>query len=79
LPVNTGALVSILVLLAVLALDVWVYTDATQRLRQGKAASVSIGTVRLETPQAWFLGCLILWVVFFPLYLMATGRNPFSR
>jgi hypothetical protein len=31
-----------------------------------------------ETPQAWFLGCLLLWVVFVPLYLTATGRNPFT-
>ncbi|MFU8870988.1 hypothetical protein [Micromonospora sp. SL4-19] len=73
------ALAPILVLLVVLALDVWVYTDARQRLRQGDPVSVSLGSFRMRTPEAWFLGCLILWVVFFPLYLSASGRNPFAR
>ena len=40
---------------------------------------VTIGSLRLENPEAWFLGCLLLWVVFVPLYLTATGRNPFAR
>ena len=72
-------LVSILVLLVVLAIDVWVYADAKERLRRGDPVSVSLGSFRVETPEAWFLGCLILWVVFFPLYLTATRRNPFGR
>lgn len=73
------ALVPILALLVVLAIDVWVYVDARERLRQGNPVSVSLGSFRLETPETWFLGCLILWVVFFPLYLTATGRNPFAH
>jgi hypothetical protein len=73
------ALVPIVVLVVLLALDGWVYADAQERLRRGKRVSVSLGSFRVETPQAWFLGCLILWVVFFPLYLTATGRNPFAR
>ncbi|MFD2763691.1 hypothetical protein [Micromonospora eburnea] len=71
--------VAILVLLVVLALDAWVYTDARERLRRGSPVSVAIGSLRIETPEAWFLGCVILWVVFFPLYLAASGRNPFAR
>jgi len=73
------ALAPILVLLVVLALDAWVYSDARKRLRRGDPVSVSVGSVRVETPEAWFLGCLILWVVFFPLYLVASGRNPFAH
>ncbi|GIJ30247.1 hypothetical protein Vqi01_54090 [Micromonospora qiuiae] len=73
------ALLSILVLLVVLAVDVWVYADAKKRLSQGEQVSVSLGALRVESPEAWFLGCLILWVVFFPLYLTATRRNPFGR
>ncbi|GGM26340.1 hypothetical protein GCM10011608_08810 [Micromonospora sonchi] len=72
-------LLSILLLLVVLALDVWVYADAKKRLSHGERVSVSLGSFRVETPEAWFLGCLILWVVFFPLYLTATRRNPFGR
>lgn len=65
--------------LVVLVLDAWVYKDASQRLRHGNRVSVSLGSLRIETPEAWFLGCLILWVVFFPLYLTATNRNPFAH
>ncbi|MFG1950957.1 hypothetical protein [Micromonospora sp. NPDC048830] len=74
-----AALVSILVLLVVLATDVWVYADAKGRVRRGNPAFVSLGSLRVETPGAWFLGCLIMWVVFFPLYLTATRRNPFGH
>ncbi|WP_146167799.1 hypothetical protein [Micromonospora sp. MH33] len=73
------ALVSILLLLVALGTDVWVYTDARQRQRRGNRVSVSLGSFRVENPETWFLGCLILWVVFVPLYLTATGRNPFAR
>jgi hypothetical protein len=72
-------MVAILVLLVVLAIDAWVYADAKERLRRGNPVSVSLGSFRVETPEAWFLGCLIIWVVFFPLYLTATGRNPFAH
>ncbi len=75
----SSALAPIVVLLVVLAVDGWVYTDARKRLRQGNPVSVSIGSLRVETPEAWFLGCLILWVVFVPLYVTASGRNPFAR
>lgn len=77
--IPAAAVVSILVLLVVLAIDVWVYADAKERLRRGNPVAVSLGSFRLETPAAWFLGCLIMWVVFFPLYLTATGRNPFAH
>lgn len=65
--------------LVVFALDAWVYNDARQRLTRGNRVSVALGSFRIETPAAWFLGCLILWVVFFPLYLTATDRNPFAH
>jgi hypothetical protein len=72
-------LVPILVMLVVLGSDAWVYSDAKERLRHGNRVAVSLGSVRVDTPEVWFLGCLILWVVFFPLYLTSTGRNPFRR
>lgn len=77
--IPAAALVSILVLLVVLASDVWVYADARERLRRGDPVTVSLGRSRLAAPEAWFLGCLVIWVVFFPLYLTASGRNPFAR
>ncbi|MEU9891278.1 hypothetical protein [Sphaerisporangium sp. NPDC051011] len=71
------AMVPILVLFLLLAADAWVYADAKGRLKRGDRVAFSLGSLRVETPESWFLGCLILWAVFFPLYLTATARNPF--
>jgi hypothetical protein len=62
-------LVPILVLLAVLATDVWVYGDAKAHEQRGTPVVVSIGSLQVDAPAAWFLGCLILWVLCFPLYI----------
>jgi hypothetical protein len=70
------ALVPVLVMLVVLAADAWVYADARERVKRGNPVAFSYGSLVVDTPKAWFLGCLILWVVFFPLYLTLTGRNP---
>ena len=77
--VPSTALTAIFVLFVVLAVDGWVYADARERQRRGNHVTVALGSIRVETPEAWFLGCLILWVVFVPLYLTATGRNPFRK
>jgi hypothetical protein len=76
---SPAALLSIAILLLALTVDLWVYNDARKRQQHGLAPSVSIGSVRVETPEAWFLGCVLLWVVFVPLYLTATDRNPFAH
>jgi hypothetical protein len=73
-----AAIVSILLVLALCVIDLWVYSDAQERLRRGDRVTFSYGSLVVDTPQAWFLGCLILWVIFFPLYLTLTGRNPFT-
>ena len=64
----------LIVLGAVLLSDAWVYSDAVHRRRVGRTVAVRIGRLRVDTPEAWLLGCLLLWVVFLPLYLV--GRNP---
>ena len=46
-----AALVPVLVLLAILAIDLWVYADAKQRANQGAAVVVRIGAFVLETPE----------------------------
>jgi hypothetical protein len=65
------ALVPIVVLLAVLASDLWVYADAKAQLERGAPVVLSIGSLKVDTPALWFLGCLVLWVVFFPVYIKA--------
>jgi hypothetical protein len=76
---SPGLLVSIAVLVVALGSDFWVLSDARARVRRGERISVAIGNLRVETPEAWFLGCVVLWVVFLPLYLTASGHNPFAR
>lgn len=74
------AVVSLFVLGVGLGSDVWVLGDARRRVRRGERVAVGVGGLRVESPEAWFLGCVVLWVVFMPLYLTASGRNnPFGR
>ena len=61
----------IVVALVVVGSDLWVYGDAKAHAERGRPVMVSIGSFQVSTPPAWFVGCLILWVVFFPLYIGA--------
>lgn len=70
---SVGLVVPLFVLLILLATDAWVYADAKARTERGMPVVFSAGSFVVETPEAWFLGSLLLWVVFFPLYL--TGRR----
>lgn len=61
-----------LVLLALLLLTVaWVYQDATTHAEDGERVVLWTPAFRLESPAAWAAVCLVLWVLFFPLYLRA--------
>ena len=55
--------------LVLLAVDLWVYADAKRCADEGAPVVLRVGTVAFGTPTAWFLACLVLWVIFFPLYL----------
>ena len=72
-------LVPVVLAAVVLASDAWVYTDARARRDAGDPVRVDCGRLSLQTPETWFLGVLVLWVVVMPLYLTATGHNPFTR
>ncbi len=68
-PVSATALAPLIVLGLGIALDLWVYGDAKQRMGAGRPVTVRAGDLVIRTPTAWAAGCLILWIVFFPLYL----------
>jgi len=61
----------LVLLLVVLAVDVWILRDARAREVQGRDVVASVGPVTLATPSQWLLGCLLLWVFVVPLYLVA--------
>jgi len=70
---SVTALLPILVLLALLAVDRWVYVDAKAHTERGTPVVFSSGTFKVDTPAAWFVGCLLLWILFFPLYMASRG------
>lgn len=63
--------VALVPLVVVLVADVWVYTDARARRGTGHEPGVRIGALRIDSPEAWAIGCLVLFVVAFPTYLVA--------
>jgi hypothetical protein len=69
--VSAWALAPLVVLLAILAIDLWVYGDARERRDSGRPVVAAIGSLIIDTPEAWLAGCLVLSIVFIPLYLAA--------
>jgi len=63
------ALVPIAVLVFIVATSVWVYSDAKAHWERGTPVVFSTDSFRVDTPDAWFLGCVLLWILFFPLYV----------
>jgi hypothetical protein len=54
--------------LLVIASSLWVYFDA-RSLGVRKGLAPDLGGIFDMTPLGWFLSCLILWIVAFPIYL----------
>jgi hypothetical protein len=65
------ALVPFLAIVVIVAIDLWVYLDAKRHVEHGAPVELTIGALVVDTPAAWFLACLILWVIFLPLYLVS--------
>ncbi|NNC13754.1 hypothetical protein HII28_17960 [Planctomonas sp. JC2975] len=56
-------------------LDLWVYPDACSRARQNEPVAVRLGGFTIDAPRVWVAFCVVLFVIFFPLYL-AARRAP---
>jgi len=54
-----SAMVPVLLLLVVLATDVWAYRDSGLRLAEGEPVTVTVGPYRMESPTVWFVACLL--------------------
>lgn len=67
--VSASALLPVLIIVVLLASDLWLYADAKARYEQGTPVVFSTDMFVLETPTAWLLSCIVMWLVFFPLYL----------
>jgi len=66
-----AAFASIVIALFVVALGLWVYADATRHEQRGNPVVFKAGSFVLDTPAAWCVGCLLVFVVFVPLYVVS--------
>lgn len=64
-------LVPVFVVLVLVSVDLWVLADARKWARGGTPVVFRFGALRVETPESWFVACLVLWVLFFPIYMAA--------
>lgn len=55
----------LLVLLVVVGTTIWVGVDASKRDWSGGSGTAT-----------WVIGCVLLWIVVFPIYLAKRGRAP---
>jgi hypothetical protein len=58
-------------LILVVALSAWVYIDAKARQGTRHEVVVTIGSFTIDTPLCWLAVCVVVFVAFFPLYLVA--------
>lgn len=68
---NAHITAAVLTVLIVAALDAWVYADARARQGTRREVAVTIGAMRIDRAEMWLVWCLVLFVFFFPLYLVA--------
>ena len=73
-PSNASFILPFIALFAMFTTAVWVYRDATAQSERGTSIFFHVGTFNVDTPIAWFVACIFLWIVFFPLYLAARSR-----
>ncbi len=63
--------VALVLLLVFLAADAWVYVDAQRWSDEGTPVQFRIGNLVVATPELWAVACIVLFVVFFPAYLVS--------
>ncbi|MFF1571346.1 hypothetical protein ACFVWR_01260 [Leifsonia sp. NPDC058292] len=69
--VAVGLIVTAMAIAVLVILDSWVYLDARSRVEKNDPVTVQIGGLLIEGPRAWLMFCAVLFVFFFPLYLVA--------
>jgi hypothetical protein len=67
-------LLPIFVLAVGLAIDFWVYSDAKAHEERGRPVVFSAGALEVNTPTAWFLACLLMWLLSLPLYIWSRDQ-----
>jgi hypothetical protein len=60
----------VVALAVVVIVDVWVYVDARAQEQRGTPVVFSLGSFVVDTPGTWFACCIVLFIIFVPLYLV---------
>jgi hypothetical protein len=60
----------IVLVVVVAGTSIWVLVDSTQLGAKRDLAGGAAGT----SPAAWFFGCLLFWIVVFPMYLYSRDK-----
>jgi hypothetical protein len=55
----------------VVCFALWVLADARRWARRGTPVVVRLGSITIATPEAWAVACLLLFVIFGPVYVIA--------
>lgn len=72
--VTAQELAPLLVAIVVLGTGLWVYQDARRCADEGAPVTLRIGDFVIATPVMWLLGCVVLWVIAFPAYVVSRSR-----
>ena len=70
------SLAPLFLFLLIIATDLWVYWDAKAQSDRETPVYFRIGAFQISTPPAWAICCLFLWIIFFPVYLLARSSTP---
>ena len=71
----SASYIPFLPLLIVVSTAIWVYTDERRRTAQGSPVTLRIGALTIDTAPKWLAVCVIVWIVFFPMYLIGRSRT----
>jgi uncharacterized membrane protein YhdT len=66
---SAADLVPLLVIGLGISVVLWVYGDAKRHAEVGNPVVRRVGNHTVDTPAAWAVGCLVLSIIFIPLYI----------
>jgi hypothetical protein len=61
----------LLIVGVVVCLDLWVLADALRWTGQGTPVVFRFGSLTIGTPETWAIACLLMFVIFIPIYVVA--------
>ncbi len=64
-------LAPLLIASVVVCLDLWVLADARRWAGQGTPVVFRFASLAIRTPEGWAIACLLVFVIFVPIYLVA--------